>query len=457
MRYRRVFSESQGCLPELIQGFLHTCLLSALWAFLLAGSLSASAEDDTSLAQAKEHLARGQPNQAYELLRPLQPNRAGEPDFDYLLGVAALESNQPAVALFPLERVMAIQPDYPGARVAFARAYAKLGDVENARREFEAASKEGDIPTEDAAKFRKDLERTSGSGTRLRGFLELTLGYDDNVNSTTTSNSIGTPRGTIVLDDTIVGLEDWFGKLKAGVHLTHPVAKNLSVVGRASAFGRYNESANDRDFSAIDGQVGLRWKRGKNTATGSIFGSQFSRDYDHYRDAYGLVLQLQHRLNRSDNLSGFIRATRLDYMEQNNRDAKSYLAGGSYTHAFGEKRSSVAYLSMFGGTNDPDDNDWDEYGYDLVGLRVGAEFALTSTLRPFASGGYSYRKFDDDHRIFLKRRKDDRYQVRLGLRYKPVKKWTIKPEISYTDNDSNIVLNDYDRTLYSVTVRRDFD
>ncbi len=458
MKYRYVFIEGQRDDRCLLLTLLHACFLSTLGIFLLTRALSVSAAGGTLLDRAKEHLANGQPAQAYELLLPLQSDRAGEVDFDYLLGIAALESNQPAEALFPLERVLAVQVDYPGARIAIARAYAKLGDRETARREFDLAAKAGGVPPQEEAKFRKDLERRSDSGTRVNGFISLSLGYDDNVNSTNTSSSVDTPSGTILLDDTRLGVEDGFGKLRAGIQLTHPVSNNLSVLAKASAFGRFNESADDEDFSAIDGQIGLRWKQDKNTTlTGSMFGSQFNRDYDHYRDSYGLILQLRHRLNRSSNLSGFIRATRLDYRAQSNRDAKQFLAGGSYIRAFGENRSSIGYVSVFGGTSDPDDDSRDDYGYNLMGLRIGAEFGLTPVLRPYVSGGYSYRKFDDNHRIFLKTRKDDRYQVRLGLRYVPVKKWTIKPEVSYANNDSNIVLNEYERTLFSVTVRRDFN
>ncbi len=39
---------------------------------------------------------------AYELLAPLESQRAGDPEYDYLLGIAALDSGQRERAIFAL-------------------------------------------------------------------------------------------------------------------------------------------------------------------------------------------------------------------------------------------------------------------------------------------------------------------------------------------------------------------
>jgi hypothetical protein len=48
------------------------------------------------------------------------------------------------------------------------------------------------------------------------------------------------------------------------------------------------------------------------------------------------------------------------------------------------------------------------------------------------------------------------YDLGLGLLYAYDKDWQIKPQYSYTRNDSSLTITDYDRSVFSVTVRRKF-
>src|SRR5882724_1210156 len=82
-----------------------------------------SALADALTDRAKRLLAQKQPKQAYDLLLPQEAARAGDPEFDYLLGVAALDSGELERAVFALERVLAVQPDNHVARAEIARAY----------------------------------------------------------------------------------------------------------------------------------------------------------------------------------------------------------------------------------------------------------------------------------------------------------------------------------------------
>ena len=61
--------------------------LLLLFAFVVP--LTALAADELLLS-AKQHLEDGDPQAAYNLLIPLQSERAGDPEYDFLLGSAAL-------------------------------------------------------------------------------------------------------------------------------------------------------------------------------------------------------------------------------------------------------------------------------------------------------------------------------------------------------------------------------
>ena len=99
--------------------------------------LAASADREATYAKARDFLANGEAKQAYELLIEKESLWSGRDDYDYLLGVAALDSGEASESVFTLQRLVMRKPGFSGARLELARAYFELGENESARREFE--------------------------------------------------------------------------------------------------------------------------------------------------------------------------------------------------------------------------------------------------------------------------------------------------------------------------------
>lgn len=78
-------------------------------------------------------IAQGQAQQALSELLLFGSGPYGQAEFDYLLGVAALEAGQYALALESLERVVLVNPQHAGAWLDLALAHYRLGDYEAAR------------------------------------------------------------------------------------------------------------------------------------------------------------------------------------------------------------------------------------------------------------------------------------------------------------------------------------
>lgn len=141
--------------------------------------------DSELLAEARVLLERDQAEQAYRLLDSKAGQYAGEPEYDYLLGIAALRAGRAEQALFALERVVQVWPTHAAARMELVSAYLQLGLDRQAQQQL--AILETQSPPEAAAEmmFRyQDILRPRLSGTpdpvRLLG---LSVGYDDNVGS----------------------------------------------------------------------------------------------------------------------------------------------------------------------------------------------------------------------------------------------------------------------------------
>src|SRR3989338_4003069 len=74
-----------------------------------ANNPAISAKEEV-LRDAEALVKAGKPAAAYALLAPLEAARSGEARFDYLLGVAALDSGKPDKAVLAFKRVLATNP-----------------------------------------------------------------------------------------------------------------------------------------------------------------------------------------------------------------------------------------------------------------------------------------------------------------------------------------------------------
>ena len=104
----------------------------------LAGPAAAAAEaaPDGTLASAGTLLAAGKADEAWALLAPLEAEAGGSPDYDYLYGIAALDTGRTRPAIDAFERVLAREPDFAGARMELARAHYEAGDYPAAEEQF---------------------------------------------------------------------------------------------------------------------------------------------------------------------------------------------------------------------------------------------------------------------------------------------------------------------------------
>jgi hypothetical protein len=65
-------------------------------------------------------------------------------------------------------------------------------------------------------------------------------------------------------------------------------------------------------------------------------------------------------------------------------------------------------------------------------------------------------RYNKENVAFLETRNDKQVDVTLGGNWHFDKFWTMRPQISYTKNNSNIQIYSFDRLDESITIRRDF-
>jgi len=420
---------------------------------------SGSALSDELTEAAKRLLEERRAKEAYELLLPQESARAGELEFDYLLGIAANDAGEHERAVFALERVLAQQPANHLARAEIARAYLALGEREAARREFETVRSQS-IPAEAKATIERFLAAIrAAETTRVEGFIELGFGYDTNVNAATASSQIALPAlGGIIatLDPASTRRGDSFGAIAGGINLTHKLSEVWALVGNASAIARVHPDEKQFDQRTLDASLGARWLRGRDAVTLGAQLQSFELDYARYRDTKGLVAQWQHSYDERRQLSLFGQHSQLRYPTQDLRDADRSVLGVAYARAFSVRTTPVVFASAYVGRERELASGVPHLGHELWGVRVGGQLALGNGWGVLASAAYEERRYGGPEPLFDDTRQDRQADVSAGVSYLLRANTTVLAQLAQTDNRSNIPINKFDRTVAAISVRFTF-
>lgn len=439
-----------------------TLIASAL---LLCSNLASAAEPDLDKAGAL--LKAGKAKESYALLAPHEYEQAGNVNYDYLLGLAALDSGKADKASLALERVLAVNPNFVGARLDLARAYFALGDLERAKTEFEAVQAQNPPPAARTVieQYLAAIDKKLNPGTTITGYLEGTIGYDTNVNTATAASQVFIPvfGASLTLDSSSVAARDNYLSLGGGLEISKPLKPGLSLFAGLDAKKRLNFFKDAFNTDSLDGRVGVNVDEGANTFRLSAQKGVYDIDDRLNRRLSAISGEWRHTLDPRNIFSVFGQFGNLRYGHDKTATDLSYndvdqtVAGVGWLHALDDYGRNILFASVYGGDEntvgetvriDGDQRFW--------GIRLGGQKWLRDDLDAFGSVGYKEGNYQLRNPLILDYRRDYQYDFTLGLNWKPAQNWVVRPQITYLRNDSNSGLNDYDRTDASVTVRRDF-
>lgn len=430
----------------------------ALAAACVTMASPASAQVDDLVRRAIELHAAGKASEAVALLLPFEAERAGDPDFDYALGLAAADAGMPGVALPALQRVLAKQPGNVQARAEIARVYAMAGDIDTARAEFDTVVSDPSLPDPVRQRFDRlvrDYDREiAGGGNVLSGFADLEGGYDSNINQATAAGTITLPAFAFLGPATLGGaarrMGSGFGQVQGGLSAQSGLGRQTRAFASALGFLRENADNDEFDQAAVTGTVSIGHtlaNRDVISLSGQV--QQFWLGHDPYRASYGAVGQFTHRLPGGEALSLAASFTRLDYHGDALRDADRYAVSVTYA-------GRTIYAALNGGTERTSRAPARHLGNDFVGFQLGTEYPLSAKLAITASAGVDYRNYAGADPLFLKGREDVQVDASIGLRAIITSGISLRPRLSWSQNASNHDLYDYRRVTASLGLRAEF-
>jgi hypothetical protein len=436
-------------------GLLPNIIIS-LTSLLLAGH--AAAEVDLVVRDALGLHAAGKPADAFAKLAPLEGIRAGDPDYDYALGLAAADSGHRGRAIIALQRVLAVQPTNGPARAEIARAYALAGDIDTARAQFDTVVNDPSVP--DPVRQRLDRlvrgfdHEINGGGRDISGFVDGEVGYDSNVNTATGLTSVTLPvfafLGPAALTGSATQTGNGYGQAQAGLSASTALSRQTKLYGSLLASTRNNFGGTAFDQDSVTPTLGLSYTTAARDTLALSTQAQFFWLGRHaYRTSYGAIGQYTRRLEggRAVFLSG--QYFRLDYQQDRLRNANRFAGSVGYAGKY-------IIASVSGGRESLVHGGAPHLAYGFASAAASAEVPVSRGLAVLAGGSVEYRGYDGTDPLFLQRRHDTQLDASVGLRIAIAKGISARPRVTYTRNFSPIGLYDYARTTAALGLRAEF-
>ncbi len=445
---------------------------SAPWNNKTITTMSKGSETyENLLAQAEKLVKSGNAAAAYALLEPLEFEHSGDEHFDYLIGIAALDSGKPDKATLAFERILMLNPYSAAARMEMARAYFQLGDFPRAKTEFETvlqldASAEAPVIVQ---KYLDEIElHESGTRTRLGGYLEGLIGNDSNINHSSSLTQVFVDAATayINLDPDNIKTNAQYNGISAGGKITHRQNNKLGWFAATDIRQRNYFQYQNFNTLSMDASAGMTFDLQAEHLQLSLLGGQYHLGGARYSEAAGAKGEWRHEFSPSNQLSLIAQQTRYSFADvaMQPNDFLQQAGSAGWIHVFADGKSSVSAHYYFGSEQDistlvtattPDGGRIDG-ARSFNGLRIGLQSAITAKTTLFFNSGLQMSHYSRTNSLFLRQREDRLFDLTAGSDWHWDKLWTLRTQLYYSRNDSNIEVYSYDKTDISLTVRRNF-
>lgn len=420
--------------------------------FVFHASMVSASEIQDVLDEAKSLLRAGDADGAYVLLRSHEENYTGSDAFDYLLGVAALDSGNAGEAIFSLQRLVVKQPDFAGARLELARAYYEVGDNELARREFDKIMAEDPPDNVKAAvdNYMAAIEgRAKSYQPTLEYFLDIGAGHDENPAAATADDQFL----SFILDDRNVEKSSAYAEAIGGVTYSRPLSATTQLLLSGKLSHRSHPSTHYVDPTTAELSSTLGFRSGNNSGSVGLTAAKFNLDGRSNKIDTGLLGSYSRTLSEKWSFDAYGRYGQLRFEDELEvQDVDQWMVGLGTTYTGDSYRISVGLL---GAEDDAQQVDApfsnESFGIQVAGMWVRPGQRII-TLNAVAM------ETDFDDPFFGFDRDDDLYSITLAHTWNrfPSPQWSITLSLTYSEKNSSVDLYDFDRVAIGINIRRVF-
>ena len=416
-----------------------------------------AADASQSFAELQREVNDGQFAAAYKLGRTLTAMH-GDPHFDFLFGVAAINVGRVPEGVLALERHLAAVPGNDRARLDLARGYFELGDYVRARQEFEFVLRYN--PPKDVRaniqRYLDAMETRDALANRMssRAYLEAGIGHDSNVNAGTFNTEINLPTGPVVLADaTSREVSSRFSSFAGGGQWVRGVSPPFAVFAGGDFNFKSNPTASNFDTANLSAYAGFSLVSGSLFYRLTVSDALMWVDNTRYWDLLATSGEVQYGLGEGLMLNGVVQYAEQSYSDQNSiNDAKILTYGGGFQKAFAGDWWPVVGAQVSLAKND-NLNLRPDLGRDIVTTLVFANVSPTEKTGVSLGIAEQRSDFQAADIAFGTIRKDRLWSVDLGVSYLLSKNWMLRAEAQWSENESNQDLYAFRRTFGVIKMR----
>ena len=427
-----------------------------------------AAENDSPSAAMDNLITAGEFQQAFDLGSDNLEAWEGDPEFDFLYGLAALEAGNPNESVFALERVAATAIDgvlRERARLELARAYFVTNNLTAAENLFNLVLSNNpplNVQQNIEAFLQLITARRDAQIATFNWTIASSIGADDNINSATSNGLIDTPLiGQIELDPDGQETDDSFYNTTISMVYSYPFTRDRSLDVNVNLTHLDNFTTNQFDIDSLRGAVTYNWGSSVNRFKHGLSLTKVNLDGNGFQDSLALNSSWQHAGNDGwyQTVAGSYSQIRYDTNNAGTlndlRDVNQLLLTGGVTKISGPFTHS---LNLYHADEDPENPRGGAHnGRTFTGLAYSLLYRLNAQHTPFLRVSVQEVEHDSEHPVFFEtKRSDDNKSISFGWFWQERSNLMITGDISYTDNSSNIELFDYSRFKFQAGFRYQF-
>jgi len=436
-------------------------VLLSLWQGLHAATLPESAIPKT-IKQAMADVKSGQANKAYKTLIKYEEQLAGVPQYDYLLGLSALESGDAGYAVFALQRSISIDKSNAGAVLDLGRAYYKLGEYdesEKSLRKVLAYNPPTNVKNV-VANYLSSIHqiRNKSKPTRFQNNVVVNFGsgYDSNANSAPSiDNYLQTP-----LHEQSQASPSAYASTDLAYSGSYAINKSLSSNISSKYSAKQFEKASFVNSEMYNLSTGFQKIIKTDMLSANISYMQSVLDGKKSGSNTGLAIQWQQLLKPRLKLSMFTQLARLrNPPESASRDTNQTNFGWGFIHDSKKPGVWQGTLTFLSGKAIPRRSDMPygnaNYGVMTSFVHIQSDKYKTTNMFSAVFINSSYEgEFPTE--TGMRSRRDSLSTYSAASIVTIEKFWQITVSLASTKNNSSIGLFDFERVASNVTIRRVF-
>ena len=401
------------------------------------------------LAKLEQLIAQSRYEAAWQEAKKWVGDYEGNPRFDYLYGLSALETGNYDQAVFALDRVTINQPNIIRPRLELARAYLKVKNDKAALREFKEVLllKPPAAVERNVNQYIQALAKRNKKNRKwiLDGLLSLAGGIDTNANFGAEDSVFNVPLlGVVNLRDDSLKQNSPFTDMSGRLNYRYVMSDTQSVFLNTRLGYRHFTDASSFDLSDLNIKGGSLFSIGQLQYKLSLNNQALRLDNSAYSNTLGVELGVGRELAQNRVIAGSFRAEDYDHKQQPLRDARRYALSGRYRFDQGSVRHQFE-LQL--GQGRADNKAGKYHTRNSIGLGYLAKYTWDATQVTFFSTEIQNRQYRANDPVYAKKRQDNQLLLKIGHSKRLGKHLSAFADLGYINNSSNLDIYETNKTF----------